>query len=48
MVCGDFNAGPDSDEIRMLTGRSTTAAPGLHRLVIFRWAVGSRPVRMRG
>jgi endonuclease/exonuclease/phosphatase family metal-dependent hydrolase len=29
MVCGDFNAGPDSDEIRMLTGRSATAAPGL-------------------
>jgi endonuclease/exonuclease/phosphatase family metal-dependent hydrolase len=29
VVCGDFNAGPDSDEIRMLTGRSTTASPGL-------------------
>jgi endonuclease/exonuclease/phosphatase family metal-dependent hydrolase len=29
LVCGDFNAGPDSDEIRMLTGRSGTAAPGL-------------------
>jgi endonuclease/exonuclease/phosphatase family metal-dependent hydrolase len=29
VVCGDFNAGPDSDEIRMLTGRTTTAAPGL-------------------
>lgn len=29
VVCGDFNADPDSDEIRMLTGRSTTAAPGL-------------------
>jgi len=29
MMCGDFNAGPDSDEIRMLTGRSVTAAPGL-------------------
>ena len=28
-LCGDFNAGPDSDEIRMLTGRSATAAPGL-------------------
>ena len=27
VVCGDFNAGPDSDEIRMLTGRSATAAP---------------------
>jgi endonuclease/exonuclease/phosphatase family metal-dependent hydrolase len=29
VVCGDFNAGPDSDEMRMLTGRSTTAAPNL-------------------
>ena len=29
VVCGDFNAGPDSDEIRMLTGRVATAAPGL-------------------
>ena len=29
VVCGDFNAGPDSDELRMLTGRSATAAPGM-------------------
>jgi endonuclease/exonuclease/phosphatase family metal-dependent hydrolase len=29
VICGDFNAGPDSDEIRMLTGRSATEAPGL-------------------
>ena len=29
VVCGDFNAGPDSDEIRMLTGRTATAAPGV-------------------
>ncbi len=29
VVCGDFNAGPDSDEIRMLTGRSASAEPGL-------------------
>jgi endonuclease/exonuclease/phosphatase family metal-dependent hydrolase len=29
VVCGDFNAGPDSDEMRMLTGKATTAAPGL-------------------
>jgi endonuclease/exonuclease/phosphatase family metal-dependent hydrolase len=29
VVCGDFNAAPDSDEIRMLTGRSATAAPDL-------------------
>jgi endonuclease/exonuclease/phosphatase family metal-dependent hydrolase len=29
IVCGDFNAPPDSDEIRMLTGRSATASPGM-------------------
>ena len=29
VVCGDFNAGPDSDEIRMLTGKSATGEPGL-------------------
>ncbi|MGB6453329.1 MAG: endonuclease/exonuclease/phosphatase family protein [Streptosporangiaceae bacterium] len=29
IVCGDFNAGPDSDEIRMLTGRSAVARPGM-------------------
>ena len=29
VVCGDFNAGPDSDELRMLTGRSATPVPGL-------------------
>jgi endonuclease/exonuclease/phosphatase family metal-dependent hydrolase len=29
VVCGDFNAPPDSDEMRILTGRSTTAVPGL-------------------
>jgi endonuclease/exonuclease/phosphatase family metal-dependent hydrolase len=29
VVCGDFNAGPDSDELRMLTGRAAPAAPGL-------------------
>lgn len=29
VVCGDFNAGPDSDELRMLTGRSASAAPGM-------------------
>jgi len=27
IVCGDFNADPDSDEIRMLTGKSAPAAP---------------------
>jgi endonuclease/exonuclease/phosphatase family metal-dependent hydrolase len=29
IVCGDFNADADSDEIRMLTGRTTAPAPGL-------------------
>jgi endonuclease/exonuclease/phosphatase family metal-dependent hydrolase len=29
VVCGDFNAGPDSDEIRMLTGRSAPPVPGM-------------------
>jgi endonuclease/exonuclease/phosphatase family metal-dependent hydrolase len=29
VVCGDFNAGPDSDEMRMLTGRAATPVPGL-------------------
>ncbi len=29
VLCGDFNAGPDSDEIGMLTGKSATAAEGL-------------------
>jgi endonuclease/exonuclease/phosphatase family metal-dependent hydrolase len=29
IVCGDFNAGPDSDEIRMLTGRCAVASPGM-------------------
>jgi endonuclease/exonuclease/phosphatase family metal-dependent hydrolase len=29
VVCGDFNAGPDSDELRMLTGRAAAAASGL-------------------
>jgi endonuclease/exonuclease/phosphatase family metal-dependent hydrolase len=29
VVCGDFNAAPDSDEIRMLTGRSATPVEGL-------------------
>jgi endonuclease/exonuclease/phosphatase family metal-dependent hydrolase len=29
VVCGDFNAGPDADELRMLTGRTAPTAPGL-------------------
>ena len=27
MLCGDFNAEPDSDEIRMLTGLAAVAVP---------------------
>ena len=29
ILCGDMNAAPDSDEIRMLTGRATVTAPKL-------------------
>jgi endonuclease/exonuclease/phosphatase family metal-dependent hydrolase len=29
VLCGDFNADPDSDEIRMLTGRMAAPVPGL-------------------
>ena len=29
VVCGDFNAGPDADVLRMLTGRTAAAGPGL-------------------
>jgi endonuclease/exonuclease/phosphatase family metal-dependent hydrolase len=29
IACGDFNTDPDSDEIRMLTGRTTVPVPGL-------------------
>ena len=29
IICGDFNAGPDSDELRMLTGRSQPPVPGM-------------------
>ena len=29
LLCGDFNAGPDSDEIRILTGRAAAPVPGL-------------------
>lgn len=29
VVCGDFNADPDSDEIRMLSGRTTAPVPGM-------------------
>ena len=29
VVCGDFNAGPDADEVRMLTGRAESPVPGM-------------------
>jgi endonuclease/exonuclease/phosphatase family metal-dependent hydrolase len=29
VICGDFNADPDSDEMRMMTGRTTAPVPGL-------------------
>jgi len=29
VICGDFNAGPETDEMRMLIGQAQTAAPGL-------------------
>lgn len=29
VVCGDFNCDPDSDEIRMVTGRTAVPVPGL-------------------
>jgi endonuclease/exonuclease/phosphatase family metal-dependent hydrolase len=29
ILCGDFNADPDSDEMRLLTGRSAPPVPGL-------------------
>ena len=29
IICGDFNASPDSDELRMLTGRSQPPVPGM-------------------
>ena len=29
IVCGDFNAPPDADEIRMLTGKAAVPVPGL-------------------
>jgi endonuclease/exonuclease/phosphatase family metal-dependent hydrolase len=38
VLCGDFNAGPDADELRMLTGQAATAAPGL--VFYDAWAIG--------
>ncbi len=29
VVCGDFNAAPDADELRILTGKAAAVAPGL-------------------
>ncbi len=41
VLCGDLNAEPDSDEVRMLTGRSATPEPKL----VFHdaWEVAGRP-----
>ena len=47
LLAGDFNAVPDSDEVRALTGRTTPPVPGL----IFQdcWElVGEGPGRMAG
>ena len=43
IVCGDFNAGPDSDEIRMLTGRSAPASPGWCSTTAGRWPGDGSP-----
>ena len=43
IVCGDFNAGPDSDEIRMLTGRSAPPSPGLCSTTAGRWPGTAHP-----
>jgi endonuclease/exonuclease/phosphatase family metal-dependent hydrolase len=46
VLCGDLNADPASDEIRMLTGRAAVAVPG----VVFRdaWELGGRRDRDPG
>jgi endonuclease/exonuclease/phosphatase family metal-dependent hydrolase len=43
IVCGDFNADPDSDEIRMFTGRA--AAPGNGPAFYDAWEVAGRDGR---
>ena len=44
IVCGDFNAGPDSDEIRMLTGRnSAPPSPGWCSTTAGRWPGTAHP-----
>jgi endonuclease/exonuclease/phosphatase family metal-dependent hydrolase len=41
ILCGDFNAAPDSDEVRLLTGRASVPEP---RLVFHdAWEVAGRP-----
>lgn len=40
IACGDFNTDPDSDEIRMLTGRTTAPVP---RLSFYAWEVAGPP-----
>jgi endonuclease/exonuclease/phosphatase family metal-dependent hydrolase len=41
IICGDFNTDPDSDEIRMLTGRAAAPVPGLS--FYDAWAVAGPP-----
>jgi endonuclease/exonuclease/phosphatase family metal-dependent hydrolase len=41
VLCGDFNADPESDEIRMLSGRTTAPVPGLS--FYDAWDVAGRP-----
>jgi endonuclease/exonuclease/phosphatase family metal-dependent hydrolase len=38
VICGDFNAGPDADEMRMLTGHSEPPVPGM--VFYDAWEVG--------
>lgn len=42
IICGDFNTDPDSDEIRMLTGRTTAPVVGLS--FYDAWEVAGPPV----
>jgi endonuclease/exonuclease/phosphatase family metal-dependent hydrolase len=43
IIAGDFNADPDSDEIRMVTGRTAAPAPGLSFYDAWEVAGGPRP-----
>lgn len=43
LLAGDFNAVPDADEIRMLTGRTAVPAPPLVFRDVWTWAPGDGP-----